>query len=104
VLTRDDGRAWGKSHQHRPLWDACAIAKIAPAVSFHVLRHTFASRLAMRNVPMAVVAAALGNTEAVCAKHYAHLAPGYVASAIREHAGGLGIVPAINLTPIRVVS
>jgi hypothetical protein len=58
----------------------------------------------MRNVPMAVVAAALGNTEAVCAKHYAHLAPGYIANAIREHAGGLGIVPATNLTSIGAVS
>jgi integrase len=99
VLTRNDGSAWGKSHQHRPLWDACAIAKIAPAVSFHILRHTFASRLAMRNVPMTVVSAALGNTEAVCARHYAHLAPAYIANAIREHAGGMGLVPRTNVAP-----
>jgi integrase len=101
VLTRSDGGAWGKSHQHRPLWDACTIAKIAPAVSFHILRHTFAARLAMRNVPMAVVAAALGNTEAICAKHYAHLAPSYIANAIREHAGGLGLVPTTNVASLR---
>jgi integrase len=100
VLTRDDGGVWGKSHQHRPLWDACDIAKIAPAVSFHILRHTFAARLAMRNVPMAVVAAALGNTEAICAKHYAHLAPSYIANAIREHAGGMGLVPSTNIAPL----
>jgi integrase len=100
VLIRDDGGAWGRSHQHRPLADACAIAKIAPAVSFHILRHTFAARLAMRNVPIAVVAAALGNTEAVCAKHYAHLAPSYIANTIREHAGGMGLVPENNIASL----
>lgn len=93
VLTRAGGEAWGRSHQFRSLRDACTAAKITPAVSFHILRHTFASRMAMRRVPMAVIAAALGNTEAICAKHYAHLAPAYVADTIRANAGGLGIVP-----------
>jgi integrase len=93
ILTREDGELWGKSHQCRPLRIACTAAKIAPAVSFHILRHTFASRLAMRRVPMSVIAAALGNSETMCAKHYAHLSPGYVADTIRENAGGMGLVP-----------
>jgi integrase len=103
ILAREDGGAWGKSHQFRPLRDACAAAKIAPAVSFHILRHTFASRLAMRAVPMAVVAAALGNTEAVCVKHYAHLSPAYIADTIRANAGGMGIVPqSFNVIPMKM--
>ena len=102
ILAREDDGGWGKSHQFRPLRDACAAAKIAPAVSFHILRHTFASRLAMRAVPMAVVAAALGNTKAVCIKHYAHLSPAYIADTIRANAGGMGIVPESNVTPLRV--
>jgi site-specific recombinase XerD len=73
---------------------------IAPAVGFHIMRHTFASRLAMRGVPMAVVAAALGNTEAICIRHYAHLAPGYIADAIRANAGGLNIVPQTNVATL----
>jgi integrase len=93
VLTRNSDGMWGKSHQFRPLREACANAMIAPAISLHILRHTFASRLAMRGVPMAVVAAALGNTESICVRHYAHLAPGYVADTIRANAGGLNIVP-----------
>jgi integrase len=36
--------------------DACNRAKIKPAVSFHVLRHTHGSTLAMRGVPMGVIA------------------------------------------------
>jgi integrase len=93
ILLREDGDPWGNSHQFRPLREACTAAKIAPAVSFHILRHTFASRLLMKGVPMAVVAAGLGNTEAICARHYAHLSKSYIADTIRAHAGGLGIVP-----------
>ncbi len=93
ILTREDGEPWGQSHQFRPLRDACAAARITPAVSFHILRHTFATRLVSRGVPLSVCAAALGNTEAICAKHYLHLSPGYVSDTIRAHGGGLGIVP-----------
>jgi integrase len=102
LLTSTDGAAWGKSHQHRPLIEACAVARIAPAVSFHILRHTAASRLVQRGVPMAVIAALLGNTEAICARHYAHLAPSYVNETIRRAAGNLGIVPdKTNPEPLR---
>ena len=97
LIPRDDGEAWGKSHQFAPLRAACAAAKIAPAVSFHIIRHTFASRMVMKGVPLSIIAAALGNSEAICAKHYAHLSPGYLAEQIREHAGGLDIVPLSNV-------
>jgi integrase len=102
MLARGDGGRWGRSHQFRPLREACNAAKIVPPISFHILRHTFASRLARRRVPMAIIAAALGNSEAICAKHYAHLSPGYVADTIRQHAGGMGIVPAeTNVQPMQ---
>lgn len=101
LLPRENGATWGKSHQFRPVREACAAAKIAPAISFHILRHTFASRLARQRVPMAVIASALGNSEAICAKHYAHLSPGYVADTIRQYGGGMGIVaPASNVQPL----
>ena len=54
---------WGRSHQFRPLREACQAAGIVPAVSFHVLRHTHASRLAMKGVPMAVIAEQLGHKD-----------------------------------------
>jgi integrase len=102
LLTSADGAAWGKSHQHRPLMEACAAARIAPAASFHILRHTAASRLVQRGVPMAVIGALLGNTEAICARHYAHLSPSYVNETIRQAAGELGIVPGkTNVQPLR---
>ena len=105
VLTHDGGKGWAKSHQFRPLREACLAAKIVPAVSFHILRHTFASRLAMKSVPMAVIAAALGNQEAICARHYAHLSPSYISDTIRLHAGGLDIVPAdAVIVPMRAAA
>jgi len=102
LLPRDNGAAWGTNHQFRPLREACVAANIVPNASFHALRHTFASRLAMKAVPMHVIAAALGNKEAICAKHYAHLAPSYIADMIRQHAGGLEIVPPdATVVPLR---
>jgi integrase len=50
VFRRSDGEPWGHSHQFRPLRKACGAAKITPPVSFHILRHTHASRLAMAGV------------------------------------------------------
>jgi integrase len=102
LLPRADGAPWGKSHQFRPLRAACKAAGIAPAASFHILRHTHASRLAMKGVPMHVIAAQLGHASVkVTERHYAHLSPGYVADTIRAAFGSLGLVPASNVTPMR---
>jgi integrase len=66
--------------------EACKHAGISPAVSFHVLRHTHASILAMRAVPMAVIGRQLGHADTrMTERHYAHLAPNYVADTIRAN-------------------
>ena len=94
--------AWGKSDQFRFMREACAAAKITPAVSFHELRHTYGSRLAMRGVPMGVIAAQLGHADTrMTERHYAHIAPSYVAQTVRQSFGKLGIVPDSAVTPIR---
>lgn len=56
IFTHTDGTAWGKSHMHRPLREACARVKISPAISFHILRHTHGGTSAMKGVPMPVIA------------------------------------------------
>ena len=92
IFVRADGGRWGKSHQLRPMIDASRLAKIKPAVSFHVLRHTHGSTLAMRGVPMGVIAEQLGHADTrMTEKHYAHLAPSYVADTIRANFPTLGI-------------
>jgi integrase len=93
VFLRDDGNAWGPSHQQRPLEAASARAKVEPAATFHILRHTYASALAMRGVPMGVIAAQLGHSDTrMTERHYAHLSPAYVAETVRAALPALGIV------------
>jgi integrase len=73
-------------------------------VNFHGLRHTYASRLAMKGVPLAVIAAQLGHSDTrMIEKHYGHLAPSYVADTVRAAFGSLGILEPSNVTPITVV-
>jgi len=98
VFTRENGNAWGKSHQQRPLAAACKAAKIKPAIRFHDLRHTHGSTLAMKGVPLAVIAAQLGHADTrMTERHYAHLSPSYVAETIRANFPDLGIVPRTNV-------
>ncbi len=102
LFPRADGDVWGRGHQFRPLRAACKAARLTPAISFHILRHTHASRLAMAGVPMAVIAEQLGHSDVkLTARHYAHLSPGYVADTIRAAFGKLGIVPESNVTAMR---
>jgi len=92
IFTHNNGNRWGVSHQGKPLSDACKAAKIAPAVSFHVLRHTHGSLLAMQGVPMPVIAQQLGHADTrMTEKHYAHLSPSYVADTIRQNFPTLGL-------------
>jgi integrase len=92
IFLKSDGAVWGTSHQQRPLDEASHRAMITPAVNFHILRHTHASYLAMNGVPMVVIARQLGHADTrMTEKHYAHLAPNYVAQTIRDNFPVLGI-------------
>ena len=105
IFARPDGGAWRKSHQLRPMLAACERAKIKPAISFHVLRHTHGSTLAMRGVPMGVIAEQLGHADTrMTEKHYAHLAPSYVADTIRAHFPTLGIGGEETVVPREIVT
>jgi integrase len=85
IFVRSDGKQWRAGHQRRRLEDAAAAAGIE-RMCFHDLRRTFGARLAMRGVPMAVIAEVLGHAdERTTRRHYAHLAPSYVASTVRMH-------------------
>jgi integrase len=102
VFLRADGVVWGTSHQKRPLDDASERAGISPAVNFHILRHTHGSHLAMSGVPMGVIAAQLGHADTrMTEKHYAHLAPSYVAQTIRANFPVLGIADAEKVVLLR---
>ncbi len=92
TFLRASGNTWKRADQARPLNAACIAAKISPAASFHILRHTYASRLARAGVPMAVIAAQLGHADLrMTSRHYAHLSPGYVADTVRAAFGSMGL-------------
>jgi integrase len=66
---------------------ACEQAKIDPPINFHGLRHTWASLSVMAGLPLMVVAKNLGHVDThMVEMHYGHLAPSYIAEAIRKHA------------------
>lgn len=100
LLFHRNGSAWGKSHQTRPLAEACRAAQISAAASFHALRHTYASLMVMDAVPLMVVARNLGHADTrMVEKHYGHLATSYVREAIRS-AKPLGIGEGSKIVPI----
>ena len=92
---------WKKSDQIRRMAAAVARAKIEPRISFHGLRHTWASLAVMNGVPLMVVAKNLGHADTrMVERHYGHLAPGYVADAIRAGAPRFGAVEPDVVVPI----
>ncbi|MEI6559503.1 MAG: site-specific integrase [Rhodospirillaceae bacterium] len=101
AFTKTDGSRWGTSHQQRPFKLACEGAKVG-ALTFHELRHSYATRLIMNGVPMAVVAAQLGHSDTrMVEKHYGHLAPSYIADTVRAAFGNMGVVPESNIATLR---
>jgi integrase len=95
------GKPWAKSHQIRPMAEAVKRAKIKPAISFHGLRHTWASHAVMNGVPLLVVAKNLGHTDTrMVEKFYGHLSPSYVADAIRAGAPRFGFEADKKITPL----
>jgi integrase len=101
ILRKVNGEPWGAAHQVRPMREATKRAKITPAISFHGLRHTWASHAVMNGVPLVVVAKNLGHSDTrMVEKHYGHLAPSYVADAIRAGAPRFGEIETSNVATI----
>jgi len=94
MFTKHSNLPWRKSNQQKPLAVACKAANITPAIRFHDLRHTHGSTLAMKGVPLAVIAAQLGHADTrMTERHYAHLSPSHIAETIRANFPDLGIQP-----------
>lgn len=77
-------------HLHRPfncrrlnarLARVCKVARLR-VISWHVLRHSFASHLAMTGVPLNVVQTLLGHASITTTMRYAHVAPSSLRQAI----------------------
>jgi integrase len=94
IFRKGDGTPWGKSHQSRPMEEACVRAKIEPPIGIHGLRHTWASLAVMNGVPLLVVATNMGHKDTrMVEKFYGHLAPSHIADEIRAKAPKFGFKP-----------
>jgi integrase len=101
MLRKPDGSPWGKSEQARPMADAVERAKISPTVSFHALRHSYASLAVMNGVPLHVVARNLGHADTrMVERHYGHLTDSYLKEAIRKGAPTFGFAKGSKVVPL----
>lgn len=91
LFLRTDGEPWGRSNQTRRMRDACTVAGIDPAVSFHALRHSYASLYLMAGGDLADLAEQLGHADTrMTSRVYGHLASHYRAERARQHEPKLG--------------
>jgi integrase len=86
IFVRSNGKPWKKSEQKRPMDEACKAAKV-PGVTFHILRHTYASHALMNQMPLEVLQRQLGHKDLrITMRHYAHLCSQYKQDKVRQHA------------------
>jgi integrase len=84
------GKWWKESEQSRWMSLACERAGIE-RITFHGLRHTWASLSVMSGMPMPIVAKNLGHTSTkMCEQHYSHLEGGFITDQIRRFAPDFG--------------
>ena len=92
IFGKADGEPWRKNHQQRRMREACERARIAPRISFHILRHCYGAALARASVSLQVIATVLGHSDTrMTERHYAHLCPSHVADVIRANLPNIGI-------------
>lgn len=85
---------WTCSDQQRPLRAALRAAGLPGKVTFHALRHTWASLAVMGGMPLLVVAKNLGHTDTrMVEKHYGHLSNTYLDDVFAKHAPRIGAAP-----------
>jgi integrase len=87
LFHRADGEPWGDNHQKRRMEKACRVARIEPRVSFHILRHTYASLYLMAGGSLPGLAQQLGHADTrMTILHYGHLAEDWRAEEARKFA------------------
>jgi integrase len=92
LLVRDNGKEWKSSEYRLPYKAALALANIEH-MTFHGLRHSYASTMVRAGAGLIVVAEALGHSDVrMVTKHYAHLAPSFVAETVRRTAPNLSAI------------
>jgi integrase len=90
LFLKANGIQWQTSEQFRPMNAACEAAKVE-GVTFHILRHTYASHALMAGMTIEVLAQQLGHKDTrITMRHYAHLCPTFKQESIRRYAPSFG--------------
>jgi integrase len=102
IFTRAAGGAWGTNHHVRPLAESCEKAKIEPAITFHELRHTYASLLAQAGADLLTISKLLGHADTrITARHYAHLCDRTLANAVNALLPSFGAPHSSNVMALK---
>jgi integrase len=101
LIRRDDGLPFNTSQQVRRMKQACKNARIDP-ITFHGLRHSFASALIKAGTPLVYVAQSLGHTSiAMVQTHYGHIEASHLAETIRANVPSYGFAKSSNVATIK---
>ncbi len=76
-----DGRPFSNYGLNYAIRKLCARAGLRK-IGWHTMRHTFASHLAMRGVPLPAIKELMGHSSITTTMRYAHVAPSTLRSAI----------------------
>lgn len=79
VFRNSEGGEWDRLRKH---WEYAVFAAGLEDFRFHDLRHTYASRLVMAGIDLAVLRELLGHRDFEMTLRYAHLAPSRLKSAV----------------------
>jgi integrase len=100
IFVQSGGRKWSTLYRNE-MRDANRRANLSPPITFHGLRHSWASLSIMAGMPLVVVAQNLGHVDTtMCERFYGHLSKSFVADAVRAGAPRFGFKPSGTLGPV----
>jgi integrase len=100
LLPRDDGKAWGKSHQARPMKEAVHKAKLPKGCTLYSLRHTYASQQLKKGCDIKSLAENMGTSVRMIEKHYGKFFQEDRRRLVEQFGPNFDLPP-VNVTPLQ---